>query len=77
MLTESPLLQTKLFVPQVRPGRVPRPRLLARLNQGVDQGNYQIQEIGGTRYVLFTADTDVTPIQVISLEPAPFAPASE
>jgi len=32
---ESPLLATKLFVPLLRPSRVPRPRLVARLNQGL------------------------------------------
>jgi LuxR family maltose regulon positive regulatory protein len=34
-MLESPLLLTKLFVPEVRPGCVPRPHLLARLNQGL------------------------------------------
>src|SRR3982074_789982 len=29
-----PLLQTKLFVPRARPGLVPRPRLIERLNRG-------------------------------------------
>src|SRR5260370_35001781 len=32
----SSLVQTKLFVPRARPGFVPRPRLIERLNQGVD-----------------------------------------
>jgi LuxR family maltose regulon positive regulatory protein len=32
---ESPLLLTKLFVPQVRASRVSRPSLVARLNQGL------------------------------------------
>lgn len=34
MLEPSPLLTTKLFVPQVRPGLVARPRLLERLDAG-------------------------------------------
>src|SRR5882672_10464625 len=32
----SPLLQTKLFVPRARPGLVPRPRLIERLNRGAE-----------------------------------------
>src|ERR1700716_1929277 len=32
----SPLLQTKLHIPRSRPGLVPRPRLIERLNQGID-----------------------------------------
>ena len=36
MNAESPLLATKLFVPQLRPGRVPRPQLVARLSRGLD-----------------------------------------
>jgi LuxR family maltose regulon positive regulatory protein len=35
MNPESPPLATKLFVPQLRPSRVPRPRLMARLCQGL------------------------------------------
>ncbi len=35
MNLESPLLATKLFVPQVRPNRVARPALVARLNQAL------------------------------------------
>ncbi len=35
MSPESPLLATKLFVPQLRPSRVPRPRLVARLSRGL------------------------------------------
>ncbi len=30
-----PILQTKLFVPPTRPERVPRPALIARLNEGL------------------------------------------
>src|SRR4029453_12799368 len=33
-----PLLATKLFVPRPRPDLVPRPRLLARLDAGLDAG---------------------------------------
>jgi LuxR family transcriptional regulator, maltose regulon positive regulatory protein len=32
------LLATKLYMPASRPGLVPRPRLLARLDEGVAQG---------------------------------------
>lgn len=32
------LLQTKLYVPKLRPSLVPRPHLVARLNQGLQQG---------------------------------------
>ena len=32
----SPLLRTKLHIPRSRPGLVPRPRLIERLNQGMD-----------------------------------------
>jgi len=34
----SPLLATKLYVPPARPNRVPRPRLVARLNEALDMG---------------------------------------
>ena len=33
-VAESQLLQTKLYIPRARPGLVPRPRLIERLNQG-------------------------------------------
>jgi len=33
------LLQTKLYVPQLRPNLFPRPQLIKRLNQGLDQGH--------------------------------------
>jgi LuxR family maltose regulon positive regulatory protein len=32
------LLQTKLYIPPLRPNLVPRPRLIQRLNQGLQQG---------------------------------------
>ncbi len=32
------LLQTKLYTPPLRPNLIPRPRLLERLNQGLQQG---------------------------------------
>jgi LuxR family maltose regulon positive regulatory protein len=35
MNAEGPLLATKLFVPQLRPSRVPRPHLVTQLNQGL------------------------------------------
>ncbi len=35
MPTETPLLSTKLFLPAPRPTLVPRPRLTARLNEGL------------------------------------------
>ena len=31
----TPLLQTKLYIPSVRPNMVPRPRLIERLNAGM------------------------------------------
>ena len=33
----TPLLQTKLYVPSPRPERVPRPRLIERLERGLDR----------------------------------------
>lgn len=30
------LLQTKLYIPDLRPSLIPRPRLLAKLEQGLD-----------------------------------------
>ena len=33
----SPLLETKLYIPKLRPGLVPRPRLMERLNQGTER----------------------------------------
>ncbi len=33
------LLQTKLYVPRLRPSLVPRPRLIEKLNQGMQQGS--------------------------------------
>jgi len=32
---EASLLQTKLYIPPVRPGLVPPPRLIQRLNEGL------------------------------------------
>ena len=34
----DPLLATKLHMPGPRPGLVPRPRLLARLDEGLERG---------------------------------------
>jgi ATP/maltotriose-dependent transcriptional regulator MalT len=34
----TPLLQTKLYIPPVRPEMVPRPRLLERLDEGLRLG---------------------------------------
>jgi L-ascorbate metabolism protein UlaG (beta-lactamase superfamily) len=36
--------------------------------------SYQVQEVGGAEYDIWIASADVTPIQVFSLEPAPFNP---
>ncbi len=33
--TQEPLIKLKLFVPRLRPGMIARPRLIARLNQGL------------------------------------------
>ncbi len=35
----GPLLTTKLYIPPLRPNRVPRPRLIDRLNQGLPLGH--------------------------------------
>ena len=32
------LLQTKLYVPRLRPSLIPRPHLIEKLNQGLQQG---------------------------------------
>ena len=34
----APILATKLYIPAPRPGIVPRPRLIERLNVGLDKG---------------------------------------
>jgi len=34
---ETPLLQTKLYIPSVRPELVSRPRLIERLNAGLQR----------------------------------------
>jgi L-ascorbate metabolism protein UlaG (beta-lactamase superfamily) len=47
--------------------------LLAERNQTAG-ASYQIQEIGGAEYDIWIDSAEVTPIQVISLEPAPFSP---
>ena len=36
-MSQVPLLQTKLYVPPIRSGLVPRPRLIERLNAGLDR----------------------------------------
>jgi len=33
---ENPLVQTKLYIPRSRTGRVPRPTLIERLHQGTE-----------------------------------------
>ena len=35
-MVTSPLLETKLYIPKWRPGLVPRPRLIERLDQGTE-----------------------------------------
>ena len=37
MVAASPLLETKLYIPKWRPELVPRPRLIERLDQGIDR----------------------------------------
>jgi len=37
-LVSAPILATKLFIPAPRPGVVPRPRLIERLNEGLSTG---------------------------------------
>jgi L-ascorbate metabolism protein UlaG (beta-lactamase superfamily) len=46
---------------------------LAAQNETVG-ASYQVQEVGGAEYDIWIAGADVMPIQVISLEPAPFNP---
>jgi LuxR family maltose regulon positive regulatory protein len=36
-LAENPLLETKLYIPQWRPGLVSRPRLIERMHQGIER----------------------------------------
>ena len=36
-MQQYPLLQTKLYIPPIRPGLVSRPRLIERLNEGLDR----------------------------------------
>ena len=36
-VTTSPLLETKLYLPRWRPGLVPRPRLIGRLDQAIER----------------------------------------
>ena len=36
-LAASPLLETKLYIPKWRPGLVSRPRLIERLDQGIER----------------------------------------
>jgi L-ascorbate metabolism protein UlaG (beta-lactamase superfamily) len=47
--------------------------LLANGNQTAG-ASYQVQEIGSAEYDIWIDGAEVTPIQVISLEPAPFGP---
>src|SRR5512136_1536487 len=35
--TAEPLIRTKIFVPLLRPGLIPRPRLLDRLDEGLER----------------------------------------
>ena len=37
MAAASPLLETKLYIPKWRPGLVSRPRLIERLDQGIER----------------------------------------
>ncbi len=39
---QKPLLTTKLYIPPTRPELVSRPRLIERLNEGLDFGQSQI-----------------------------------
>ncbi|MFN2108382.1 MAG: helix-turn-helix transcriptional regulator, partial [Anaerolineae bacterium] len=45
----APLLKTKLYIPQVRPGLVPRPRLLERLDEGTQGEGFAKQSISFVR----------------------------
>ena len=37
-MQQYPLLQTKLYIPPIRPGLVLRPRLIERLQEGLELG---------------------------------------
>ena len=37
VVPQHPLLRTKLYVPSIRPELVPRPRLIERVNEGLDR----------------------------------------
>jgi LuxR family maltose regulon positive regulatory protein len=52
------LLQTKLFIPPLRPNLIPRPRLIERLNQGLDSGSKLTLISGPTGYGKTTLITD-------------------
>jgi ATP/maltotriose-dependent transcriptional regulator MalT len=41
----APLLKTKLYIPHVRPGLVPRPRLLERLDEGTQSEGFAQQSL--------------------------------
>ncbi|MBN2389073.1 MAG: hypothetical protein JXR84_00020 [Anaerolineae bacterium] len=45
----APLLKTKLYIPHVRPGLVPRPRLLERLDEGTQSEGFAKQSISFVR----------------------------
>ena len=66
------LLQTKLFIPPIRPELVPRPRLVERLDAGVDRKFTLISApagFGKTTLVSEWVDTLDCPVTWLSLEP--------
>jgi len=73
-----PLLQTKLYIPQPRPQRVARPRLLERLNEGLDRKLTLISApagFGKTTLVSDWARQTACPTAWLSLDPADNDPA--
>jgi len=67
------LLHTKLFVPPLRPNLVPRPQLIERLNQGLEQGHRLIlvsapAGFGKTTLVNAWAQQTEQPIAWLSLD---------
>jgi MoxR-like ATPase len=61
-----PILATKLYVPSLRPGMVPRPRLIERLNDGLAKGS---------RLVLISASAGFGKTTLVSAWIAALAPS--
>jgi LuxR family maltose regulon positive regulatory protein len=69
----APLLTTKLYIPPVRPDHLPRPRLIERLNEGVDRKLTLISApagFGKTTLLSEWARRSAFPVAWISLDTA-------